>query len=255
MQLRALIIETNPTVRGYLWQATLAEPSFHNVKAVKTLDQALKQMCEGKVYDCVLMSGSIDREKTGAFVQKAKESPGGSEAAFVVVVPMSDQNRENIAVNILEGSDGFLFSPFSVASLREVAAIAMRVKRERARSKKQAALQLVMTDVSEILDSLTLAMFCGQPTDRYRRELKQATAALPRLVGEDTDIYYDALSDAFDQAVPRPKVEYSGASERVKQMLTKKLAERDHRKDQEAEELEARKNLEKPAAGENQDSA
>ena len=52
----AMIIDPNPSSRGFLWQATLANPRFHRVTAYSKFNAALKVLEDGAHYDGLLIS-------------------------------------------------------------------------------------------------------------------------------------------------------------------------------------------------------
>ncbi|MCC6952507.1 MAG: response regulator [Deltaproteobacteria bacterium] len=222
-QFNALIIEPNPTVRGYLWQATLASPHFHRVKAVSKIESALERLNEHP-FDCILVSSNFPREEIESFIERAKSTNGGKEAAYIWVLRAKHQSSNNIAQGLLGGLNGFLLEPFSADSLRRVAIAAAKVKKEFDRQRTEAALRIIVSDVMKALDALALAQSASAEVNRSRKEFAKAAAALKTIPTEDRDLYYKVACELFETAPPKPSIGYKGASKRIKQRLTKKQA-------------------------------
>ncbi len=222
MFLRALIIDANPVSRAYLWQATLAGVYFNRVKAYSHTADALRHLQSGYAYDVVLITSTIDREEVRNFISSAKLSEGGKEAAYVMVLKANHQDAENIAFSMMEGTDGFLMEPFSVDSLRQVAAIAARVKGEYERARQRAAIALIVGEIMKSLDDLANAKILGDDTSQQKKKLVASTRALKKLKsGNDLQLYYDLAPEMFEAGKPRPSLGYGGASKRVRERARK----------------------------------
>lgn len=217
----ALIIEPSASKRSYLWQATLSEPSFARVKGIKSLEEGLMHLQEGNVFNVVLLPSCFNRGQLATFIAKSKESYGGKEAAYVLVLPEDDQVREKIALTIKDGMDGFLFSPFSVNSLKEVANIAASVKLKFETEKRKASLQLLLPDFLLSIDNLALAHLKKKETSDKNKIVKQHANNLKEIATDFRDLYLDILMQECEKAKPRQLPAYKGASKRVKQMLEK----------------------------------
>ena len=217
----ALIIEASPSKRSYLWQATLSEPSFGRVKGMKTLEESLAHLQEGNVFNVLLLSNSFSRTQLANFISKAKESSGGKEAAYVLVLPEDDQTRETVALTMKDGMDGFLFSPFSVSSLKEVAKIAASVKLKFETEKRKASLMLLLPEVSLSLDALAAQKIKGKDFADKDKVFKAQAANLKDVAYDFRDLYIDMLMQVCERAKPRQLPSYKGASQRVKAMLNR----------------------------------
>lgn len=222
-RLSALIVEPNASKRGYLWQATLHEPQFCKVKGLKTLEDALS-ILGGNNFDVILISSSFSKDRVATFVSSSRMIAGGREAAYVTVVPAEEQTKENIALNLLDGLDGFLFIPFSVSSLKEVAKIAGRVKKKFEGEKKKAALKLLLPDLSKAVDNFAVSRMIKSNLEIEMKEnLLEAFGSVKNIAIEFRSDYIDILTEFLESAPPRTLPAYKGASERVKQMYEKTL--------------------------------
>ena len=222
----AMIIDPDPTSRGYLWQATLAEVSFHKVKAFSKTDTAIAHLAQGAKFDVVLITSGFIRDDIINFIHEAKQTDGGKEAAYIWVLKTVHQTTDNIAFGLIDGTDGFLLEPFSVDSLQQVAAIAARVRKEYDRQRKKVALTLVVKEIMSALDEFALSKVTKKSVAAAAHEFKKATEVLRKLEVDDIEIYHELACEMFEKGVPRPPVAYRGASTRVKQKMKEVAAER-----------------------------
>lgn len=218
--LDALIIDSNPLSRGFLWQATLAESHFRKVKAVGNLPAAIAQLNDNR-FDVILIPSTIAVDEAKQFVSDARHTEGGKESAFVVVLKLPDQTTEKIATGIMDGTDGFLFEPYSVESLKRVASVASKVKGEHERRRKEAATRLLIADIIEKLDTYSSAVQADKGAmshSRERKEFLKAAATLKKFKQIDLGIYYEVAPGMFEAALPKLII-YRGASKRLKKKL------------------------------------
>ena len=218
----ALIVEASPTKRSYLWQATLSEPQFGRVKGIKSLEEAICHLEDGNKFDVLLLSNSHSRLQLKNFILKGKESSGGKEAAYVLVLPEDDEIRETIALTMKDGMDGFLFSPFSVNSLKEVAKIAAAVKHKFESERAVASLKLLLPDVTQALDALAFQKIKSKDCSEKEKEFKRVSANLREVALGFRELYVDQLTEICERAKPRQLPSYKGASERVKALIGSK---------------------------------
>ncbi len=222
-RLSALIIEPNASKRSYLWQATLSEPQFSRVKGMKSLGDTLAFLAERSI-DVILISACFSKNKVVEFIEHARALQGGKESAYVSVVPTAEQTNENIAMDLLGGLDGFLFVPFSVHSLKQVAKIASRVKKRFEADKKKAALTLLIPPLAKCLDNYAVAtMIQSKMTIEKKEELLESFGSVRSIALEFRDDYINILTEQFENCPPRTLPTYEGASERVRMMYEKTL--------------------------------
>lgn len=218
----AIVIEPLDAKRGYLHQAILSDPNFRKLKGLRNIDEALKVLRGGAPFDVILISASFKSERIKYFITEAKLTPSGKEAAYIIITPASVQNRENIAKGMLDGSDGFLFVPFSVESMTEVAKIANAVSLKFEEERKKAALRILLPNITEALDSLATLAIEGENLAAGRARLKKAMAPVLPIRAELPDEYFDQLSSFCEKCHPRVISKYKTASKRVQAMLEKK---------------------------------
>lgn len=221
--LSALVIEPNSTKRGYLWQATRSEPRFYRVNGTKSLQDALELINDGRKFDVILLPGHEDNITLENFLLAAKNTAGGLEAAYVIVTTAGEKDRERIATFLIAGFDGFLFSPYSVNNLKDVAIIAAKVKRKFESQRKKAALQILLPSISQTLDSYALARQTSTTNmDEKKKEFIDSVSPIEAIALEYPIEYLELITQIFDAAPPRVLPSYSGASQRVKAKLSGK---------------------------------
>ncbi len=221
--LSALVIEPNSTKRGYLWQATRSEPRFYRVNGTKSLPDALEILKEGKKFDVILLPGHEENKSLEHFLLEAKKTTGGIESAYVIVTTAGEKDRERIANFLLSGFDGFLFSPYSVNNLKDVAVIAAKVKRKFESQRKKAALQILLPSISQSLDNYALALQNKSTNlEEKKKEFKDSVEPIEEIALEFPIEYLDLITEIFETASPREIPSYRGASQRVKAKLSNK---------------------------------
>lgn len=220
MALDALIVDPNPVSRGYLWQATLAEANFRHVQAVSHLMDALVRLQSGYKFDVLLITSALELTEIKNFIPQFRQTANGKEAAYVLVVKLQDQGAENVAASLVDGTDGFLLEPYSVNSLRQVAAIAHRVKAEHEKERVRVAVQMVLVELMPKLDALAEAKRTKQDITAKDKDFKKAANGLRRVVGPYVEAYAEAAAEMFQKASPRAvrtSAGYKGASQRVRE--------------------------------------
>lgn len=224
-QFTALVIDPNPTGREFLWQIAYAESTFKKVKGVSKIETGLRMLTSGREYDVIFLSSTFGEENIGVFIKQAKQSPGGKEATYICVLKRAGQNTNNVAFGIIDGVDGFLFEPYSVTALKQVAEIATKIKKEYERQRKKAAVTLIVRKIITSLDTYALSQFLGKDMRQAKAAFVKEAVALKRLSDEDIEIYREVITELTEHAAPRPAIAYHGASERVKEKLKKQQAQ------------------------------
>lgn len=226
MQLSALIIDFNPTSRSFLWQVTVEGVYFRRVKAYSHTKDAYEHLRSGARYDVVLITSQIPQAETKSFITRAKETDGGREAAYIMVVKIPDQTTENIATNMIGGTDGFLLEPFSVESLKQVAAIAEGVRKKFEAERQRAAFQLIASGIIKALDEFSTATITNENVGAARKSFQAATRPLKKMERDQFHLFIDILTEACEDARPRAPLGYKGASQRVRERARKIGAKR-----------------------------
>ncbi|MBP9838041.1 MAG: response regulator [Proteobacteria bacterium] len=217
LKINALIIDPRPESRGFLWQAILANSDFHTAKACSDTEDAIFRLTSGLKFDIVLLNSSLSTKRIAEFLPKAKETEGGRESAYVTVLKKKDQSNENVALGIMEGTDGFLLEPFSYDSLKSVAALAAKIKGEHEEKRHLAALNILIKNIIPKIDLYSEMSRKKDNTKYAKDEFLKAYASLERIAENHYDFYIKTVAAEFMKASPRIKKtsSYNGASKRL----------------------------------------
>ena len=222
MNFRALIIDSNPQTRSYLWEAVLAEPQFCNVFASKSLDEGRVMFETGLHCDVVLISSAQDPVLTKDFLTAIKATEGGKEIAYVSVVRASHQETEMLAASLVEGTDGLLLSPYSVNSVRQVAEVASRVKLGHEAKRREAGARMMLLQSIKLVDDYGKAVLLkkdsASPLAKFSKMLNKLNSVWS---GESSGLTNIAV-EVFLNAPAAQLSHYQGASTRIKKKLADK---------------------------------
>ena len=148
----AWVVDNDMEARMRLKQATNSVPTFGNVKLIGTMEEASRGLTNSNHVDVVFVARRFGQEEITNFVKACKETQGGRDSAYVLVLKTDDQDSNTVAQNVLIGADGFLLEPYSVDNLVEITELAARVKQERSLEREQAALKFLVEDVIKQVD-------------------------------------------------------------------------------------------------------
>ncbi|MCB0343826.1 MAG: hypothetical protein KDD66_01845 [Bdellovibrionales bacterium] len=229
----ALIIDPDLESRARLKTAAHHEQqsgaqSFGAVFAVNSLRDGLVFLQNGRKADVVFLSHRLDHEEMVEFIDGAKKTTVGEDCAYIRVLKPSDKKAEKVAEQLLEGADGMLYEPFCVADLTIIVKIAAEVKRQNAIRRLSAATALLLGNAIEAIDYRAAALSVGAEHMPYPTELKHAFRMFKDMPKEEEAAFYDVVVERFisiKTPPPKPKINYAGASKRVKTTLTEKLKE------------------------------
>jgi response regulator RpfG family c-di-GMP phosphodiesterase len=222
-----LVIEPEMNARMRIKQATSAVPTFGKVFPVGSLNEANEKLKHLERLDVAFISAVFPQEETAAFIKAAKNSKIGQDAAYILVLKTQKQESANIAQNVLVGSDGLLFEPYSVDSLVEITILAAKVKGERAQAREEAAIRMLMRDIVDTVS--VIAHLRGQKleTGRQQKKLKEMCSIFETLSPNMKASYLNIVVDEFEKAPifipPKNVPQYKGVSNRIKKKLEEKI--------------------------------
>jgi hypothetical protein len=211
-----------------LKQATSSVVQFGEVFQVTTLGEGASKIEQEKHWDVVFISNKFSDEDLTSFINRAKESKGGQDAAFIRVLKSKDQQNTTIASGMLLGIDGFLFEPYSVDQLVDITTLAAKIKQERSGTRQKLAISLILSDVMKQLDLVSFLRGAGFEVTRSATKLRDMGLALQGSAsGEHLEAYYEvALKQFIDAPLPKPMFQakqYAGVSARVKKKMEEKI--------------------------------
>ena len=224
----AIILDPEVSARMLLKQATLSVSQFGEVSHYGTPKEAVGHLLTKVRCDIFFISHRIAEDDANTFMQSAKETAQGRDAAFVLMLGANDQNSATLAKNVIAGLDGFLFEPYSVDSLLEITKLAAKVHNERSSAREAAALALLIQQIIPQLDLLAELRKAGMEAGITGRTLRETCSVLAQLENESFAVYVDTAVRLFGMApISKPKVlrQYAGPSKRLQRKMEQKLVE------------------------------
>jgi response regulator RpfG family c-di-GMP phosphodiesterase len=204
--------------------ATSAVPSLSPVQLCGHSVDALRVLSEGREWDTVFISAKLEPSQIAEFINQAKQTRGGRDSAYILVIGAQDQSSSAVAGHVLAGADSFLCEPYSVDSLQEISLLSSTIKQQRLRERQEGAVRLLVDDIIRTLDAVSLSLYLGQPPGHAIRDLKDLGSAIQNLNEEWRSVFYTELISRTEKlsAPVRPEVP---KSRRVQEKLKKQREE------------------------------
>jgi hypothetical protein len=200
-ELSALVIEADSEKRSRCSQAARANNSFKKISAIAHPREFEARVAEGQVFDVVFIGCSIRQELVGEVVRVAK---GHSEdCACILVANGHEQDASSLASTMIGGIDGFLYEPFSVDGLAQVAQVAQELKRVNRERRIKASIKLIVAEMLNSLDDMSAGKAAGRPTPNSSGALIRMAETVQQLGPDALPFYYDELVDrSMERMVP-----------------------------------------------------
>lgn len=223
----AIVADPDARTRMLLKHATSSVVNFGAVNLYQNLHSPLEKLEGDEHCDVIFVSYKFQQYEIKDFIQRAKERPQGQDAAYILVAKPEEQDSTTVADNVMIGTDGFLFEPYSVDSLIEITQLASRVRKERSSTRQLAALEFVINEFINYLNLIAYSKSMGLDITRAMRKLREMGQFLRTLDGEAQQMYYQLLIDTLVNA-PLPtrifqRRKYTGASTLVRKKMEQQL--------------------------------
>lgn len=227
-KLTALIVDPDGSSRMRLRAAIGAIPSFKHLEQSQSILQALSTMnSEAEELTVIIIASSFGTTVINEFFEKAKETKRGSPSARILKLDVDSQNAEDISKGIFQGADGFLCEPFSVVALSETTKIALDLFGQRKRERMEAAITLIIEDLTRMLDQIALNLSDGKPPGAPIVKLRNLGTTAKGLEEDLHPFFQDLMIKKCEDAQPR-KVQ--SRLERAKERVRQKQEEDEARK-------------------------
>lgn len=223
----AIVADPDIDTRMRLKQATTAVVQFEEVSQANSLKEVLVKLGAGGKWDVVFVSQRFGEEEIKTLVTEAKQTKGGQDSAYVLVLKSGNQDKATMGAQMLSGADGFLFEPYSVDQLVEITELSARVKKEREEIRQKIGFTLLITDFMTQLDTCAYLKSLDYGLSRSLEKLREMGHQLHTIPESKKQALHEVIVKLFSEAAP-PKAmfqgkAYSGASERVKKKLADKI--------------------------------
>jgi len=223
----ALIVDNDMASRMRLKQTASSVVEFGAVTLLSTPAEAISALTLSTPIDVVFVSWRLGPDVIRPFIQKAKETSQGQDAAYISVMKSASEGNASVAQVMMDGADGILCEPFSVDQLVEITRLSTKVRGERYESRERAALSLLIPDILKQLDLVAHIKSAGLAPETSLKVLRELCQRVKDRDERSHVIYYQIALNAFENA-PVPHFEaktknYGGVSSRVKKRMEQKM--------------------------------
>lgn len=181
----------------------LAAELFETITLETRLGDALERLKGSKPYQLVYLSTQFDRHLSEKWLESAKISPQGRQAAYVAVVNRSSSKYPLRSFRPpVDGFDLLLEEPYSLENLKESVQQSKRVIEARKREAEISALKSLIKKLPNLIDLRTESYLLGKEAPNVDKMLKQAKATIASLSPDMKAVYMDELVNIFENAQP-----------------------------------------------------
>lgn len=226
--LTAMVIDSNSIARHRLKQVCHSLDEFDHVDQSGDF-RAAKSRITGKAsrLDIVFISSLLPEDDIKEFSDWAKGLPVTEDAAFVILMGVNEKGPSAETRSYLMGGDGVLFEPFSTDQLREICALALKVRKDRTTKRLAKHLESVANDIFGMLGDIAFLKESNFSFKPVLNEMAKINAVIEALEEDGVKIYYDAL---ISRSENRPATQrtrpthfrYPGKSKRARKRMQRK---------------------------------
>lgn len=200
-ELSGLIIEADLEKRSRCTQAARVNNIFRKIQAIAHPRDFEARVGEGQAFDVIFIGGGISSETIIDLVRIAKER--SEDCACIRISSGHEQDATALASTMVCGIDGFLYEPFSVDGLAQVAEVAQELKRVNQERRIKATIKLIVVEILNTVDDVSVGRSAGRPTPNSSATLARLSDAISRLGPEALPFYYEELIEkSADRIVP-----------------------------------------------------
>jgi len=200
-ELTGLVIEADSERRSRCSQAARENVAFKKVNAISNPREFDTRVSQGHIYDVVFIGASFRLELINDVVRVAKAH--SEDCTCILVAGAQQQDALSLASSIMGGVDGFLYEPFSVDGLNQVARIAQELKRVYHERRMKASVKLIVGEMLDTVDDLSFGKMVGRNKSNPSGVMGKLLVAIKELGPEALSIYYDELIErSIDRMVP-----------------------------------------------------
>ncbi|MCS6961761.1 MAG: response regulator [Deltaproteobacteria bacterium] len=227
---RVFIVDPDSDARLRLRQSTSSVPDIKHVVQFSSPNEALNQLSLSQHVDVVFVSNRLGKQVVKNLIQQGKQTKGGQDSAYVVVLPSAAEGKAVLAEVMMDGADGILCEPFSVEQLREITHLATRVKKERSEARERAAISLLVPEIAKQVDLVAAIRSSGMEPESSLKVLKE----MAQKVKDRGEFGLEVFLELFENYIvnlPAPIINqsvksYSGVSKRLKAKIERKVMEK-----------------------------
>lgn len=226
--LTAMVVDSSSVARHRLKQVCHSLEEFDQVDQSNDLRAAVNRL-NSKIgsLDIIFISSKFESEEIKAFISDAKQIEVTQDCAFVILMGVNEKGSDAEARAFLLGGDGVLFEPFSTDQLREMSALAMRVRGTRNKERLAAHLKIVVNDIFGMLGDIGFLRESEFSFSPVLRKMKKVSSVIEGLENDQTKIYYDVLINRSESGPEKPHsypkhFRYGGKSKRARKRMQRR---------------------------------
>jgi hypothetical protein len=216
-------------VRMRLKEALLSEYHFVHVDHVNSIKEAQDFLRYSDAMHLIFISYRFNEQEVLNFISHAKLSPGGVDAAYIMIVEALKKTHSDMARWLASDVDSILQEPYSVDELVEVTCMGRDLHHSRRQAREVLAAEFLIRDLVKYLDLLAFMRSRGQDGSRSKAKMKGMMELLSRFHPAARENYFTRLIDVFtSQPYPeqyRRHSSYNIPSARVREKVEAVLLE------------------------------
>lgn len=209
-ELLGIVIETDSEKRSRCAEAARANNAFKKISAIAHPREFESRIGEGQVFDVVFIGCSVRPGIVNEVIRVAKNH--SEDCACILVSSGHEQDLVLLAPTILGGIDGFLYEPFSVDGLAQVAEVAQELKRVNQERRIKGSIRLLMPDIFNNIDDVAAGRAAGRPTPNSLGTLLKSRETIEQLGPDALSFYFHELIErAMERMAPIASTAAKGA--------------------------------------------
>lgn len=195
------------------------------VEVMNSLDSAHHELFNTE-YTAVVLAPIFPEEELKAFVDSGRKTFGGQDCAYVMLVEEGEQNEDTLALGMLAGVNGFLFSPFSAEGVSNVFQLAAKLKAQRIENAQKAEITDALRSAKSQLDLISAALHASTDLAVDSGDMERLKKGLSSCLEKNPELFYRMLVGSFIWETKEPpstkSLAYRGGSARVKKLIASK---------------------------------
>jgi response regulator RpfG family c-di-GMP phosphodiesterase len=223
----ACVIDPDIGSRIRLKTAANSVYTFHHVVVYTSITESEERLREEAPFDIVFLSEKLPSNDVNQFIEKAKRTKFGEDAAYIRLVVTNDGTETAMAKAVIAGFDGCLIQPYSVEGLEEVAKLTAQVKAQLRSEREKAAIDCLLKEIIKHVDRLAFVQSAEMETGATFKQLKTACSSIQKFEPTMLEYYYQEAMKLFEQTPPNAslgeRANYQGVSRRTKKKVAKHL--------------------------------
>lgn len=195
------------------------------VTVTPNLDEAHRDLFNSQ-FTAVVLTPDYSEEDLKLFIDSGRKTFGGQDSAYVMLVEEEDQNEEILALGMLAGVNGFLFSPFSADGVNNTFLLAKKLKTERIERSQKEEIAMALRAAKQQIDLFSAALTDCKTEGIFSGRFDQLRSRIDACVDKNSALFFRMLVGSFIWETKEPPatgaLNYRGGSGRVRKYVAGK---------------------------------